>query len=146
MKSRRVAAGLAIGSTALSCATALAANSRPDLRIKSIVDPPSPVRVGVQFSTAVEVTNAGRAKAAATRTRFFLSRDGKSRDVALDTLPTPRLRPGGTSLRGIRFDVPGTAQPGEYNLVACADSGQAVREGSERNNCFGSAWTMRITP
>jgi subtilase family serine protease len=146
MKSRQVVAGLVIGATALCCATALAATSRPDLAITSLVDPPSPVRAGVQFSTAVGVANRGKARARASRTSFFLSRDGRSRDLVLGTLPAPRLRPGSTSVKGVRFDVPGSARPGEYNLVACADSGHAVRERSEGNNCFGSAWTMTITP
>jgi hypothetical protein len=140
-----VVALCALAAVPLSSASSRA---RPDLRILAIVDAPSPMLPGAQFTAGVEVGNTGRARAVASKTRYRLSRDkraGRS-DRVLGTRRTSRLRPGSSTLGMIRLEVPHGIAPGSYWLIACADATRAVRERREGNNCMVSAYEMIIEP
>jgi CARDB len=124
------------------------AADRPDLRITYAVDAPSPFLAGAQFSTGARVTNMGKARASASFTRYYLSLDKRAdrRDVVLATRRASRLRPGRTSYRGVRVQVPRDTGTGSYWMLVCVDATRRVRESNERNNCVTTIFPIDVVP
>ena len=91
------------------------------------------------------VRNAGRRRAAATRTRFLLSRDAvaSADDLVLGERRTPRLRPRRESRRTLTLRLPALG-PGAWTLVACADAPRRVRERRERDNCRAALLPLHV--
>jgi hypothetical protein len=143
MNTKLIATAIAAAAIAAAPAPAGAA-ARPDLRVTMLVDPPSALRVGDEFSSLARVTNSGVAKAGkATITRFYLTTDARDepRQVPLQSRDTHRLRPGSSTFVSLRSRVPqGVAVSKEYSLVACVDATRRVRESDERHNCFASVF------
>ncbi len=84
------------------------------------------------------MTNRGRAAAAATSLRYYLSADAKldARDRRLAAAgKVARLAGHGTVSVTARVAIPRAAALGAYRLFACADDAKALRESNERNNC-----------
>ncbi len=134
----------------LALPTGLASSaSAPDLRPSFVVDPPSALTPGAEFTAALAVTNTGSASArSSTTTTFALSRNATldRGDTVLGTRRFPRMRAGRETILGLRVTVPAQLEPGEYFLVGCVDSGTRVRERSERNNCFSGATLLTVSP
>ena len=123
------------------------AAGRPDLRVSGIVEPPSALRPGDEFSTVAVVSNVGGRSAAASHTEFYLSRDDRLEPsaVLVSTRRTHRIRAGGETRVDARIRIPSDFPTNtERFLVACADGRERVRERDERRNCFGSALSVFV--
>lgn len=139
----------ALAASLLILPVTVSATARPDLRITSLVDPPSALAPGAAFSTQALVLNDGKGQAGSSLTAFYLTqapRSGKAGAIRLGRLITRRISGGHSSLRAMRFDVPTATKPGEYFLLACADDLGKVRESNERNNCVAGGFSLTVRP
>jgi len=98
-------------------------------------------------TAAATIKNKGVKKAPASRVSFYLSTDVRQSgdDTALGSARVRGLKPKRSKPVSGRFAVPAPVAPGAYHVVVCADSGGAVKERKETNNCKGSAATLTIT-
>ncbi len=78
---------------------------------------------------------------------FYLSTDTKqsSDDKALGTAGVGKLKPKKFKQVSGIFAVPASVTTGTYHVVVCADTGRAVKERKESNNCKGSKGTVAVT-
>src|SRR4051812_47636107 len=117
---------------ALSGPVAAEARKAPvlDLSVATVVATPTAVTVGESFSVSFAVRNSGSKALPKSRTRLYLSRDGKAdaKDLALKTIATPAIKRGRTHRATSRVSTPASFATGEYRLIACADSSRRVRE------------------
>jgi hypothetical protein len=171
-KHRRTAAALltlATAATSLAlvpydAATAApAAPARPDLVVTGPRVDRTTIAEGAVLTVTHRVKNAGRAKAGASRTRFYLTRDAAASLAARRASRTnPRSAPTDLLLTGVKA-VPGLArgkqsavlttkvtvpvgvQPGAYRVLVCADDQAAVREKTETNNCAVAGQALKVT-
>ena len=100
-----------------------------------------------KVSAGALVKNKGTKKAKASVATFYLSTDARlsSDDKALGTAPVGKIKPKAyKQVTGI-FPVPTSVTTGTYHVVVCADSGRAVKERKEDNNCKGSKDTIKVT-
>ena len=81
---------------------AAAKRARPDLRVSSVAVPIAPVAPGAAFTVSVKISNAGRARANASRTALYLSSDAKksANDVRVGAASIAALKPGKSKRRG----------------------------------------------
>jgi CARDB protein len=103
--------------------------------------------VSDKVTAGATIKNKGTKKAPVSEATFYLSQD-----TALDRNDTPL---GSGQVKKIKakkakkvvatFTVPGSAAPGTYHVVVCADAGGAVKERKENNNCKGSKGTVQVT-
>ncbi|MGH9244371.1 MAG: CARDB domain-containing protein [Acidimicrobiales bacterium] len=121
---------------------------RPDLRERSISNPPATIVQGGRFTVTDTAFNGGGTAAPQTYTRYYLSTDMvKSGNDKV--FKAKRLVPGlgvdalSTGNRVVRVGR-GWA-PGTYYLLACADGTGLVNEANESNNCIASATTVQVT-
>ena len=100
-----------------------------------------------KVSAGAFVKNRGNKKAAATVATFYLSTDTKqsSDDKALGTARVGKLKPKKFKQVSGIFAVPASVTTGTYHVVVCADTGRAVKERKESNNCKGSKGTVAVT-
>ena len=100
-----------------------------------------------KVSAGAFVKNRGNKKAAATVATFYLSTDTKqsSDDKALGTAGVGKLKPKKFKQVSGIFAVPASVTTGTYHVVVCADTGHAVKERKESNNCKGSKGTVAVT-
>ena len=100
-----------------------------------------------KVSAGAFVKNRGNKKAAATVATFYLSTDTKqsSDDKALGTAGVGKLKPKKFKQVSGIFAVPASVTTGTYHVVVCADTGRAVKERKESNNCKGSKGTVAVT-
>ncbi len=100
-----------------------------------------------KVSAGAFVKNKGNKKAKASVATFYLSTDTKqsSGDKALGTAPVGKIKPKKFKQVSGLFTVPASVTAGTYHVVVCADSGRAVKERKETNNCKGSKGTVTIT-
>ena len=98
-------------------------------------------------TAAATIKNKGVKKAPVSRVSFYLSTDVRQSgdDTALGSARVRGLKPKRSKPVSGRFAVPASVAPGAYHVVVCADSGGAVKERKETNNCKGSAATLTIT-
>lgn len=139
---------IALGAALFLTTGSAAGAADPDLEVTMLIDPPSVLPAGAEFSTAAMVANRGSRVSPGSQTRFYLSANTTqgSSDLVLGSRTTRRLAPKSESLRTLRIELPASTSPGEYFLLACADSAQKVRERVERNNCIASAYPMIVPP
>jgi subtilase family serine protease len=145
----RSLAGLIAGALVLllTAATASAAG-RPDLKVMYISEPPSALQPGDEFTTTVQVRNAGRAKARKSTARFYISQDKVlEASEAVRTRDTRAVKAGGSTLLAGRLTIPPAIETGtQYFVFVCLDSTKKVEESHERNNCTGSATLLFVRP
>ena len=159
----RVVVGLSAAATALTLAPAAApaAGRSPDLVVTRATLERGTVAEGGTIHVSHVVRNVGRAKAAGTRTRFYLTTDPRTSLAARRTSRTdPRTAPQDVRLLGARtvrelrprrsqalgavaLTVPVGTAAGRYTVLACADDGGRVRERVETDNC--TATDQRLT-
>jgi subtilase family serine protease len=97
---------------------------------------PSNVAAGTPLSITETTTNQGAAQAAASVTRYYLSRDNvldESTNTPLGSRPVPQLGSGAFNQATTTVPMPAVA-PGTYFIIARADGDNAVTETSETNN------------
>ena len=99
-----------------------------------------------KVTAGASVKNKGNKKAPASVATFFLSVDAKQSvdDTRLGTAPVGKIKPKRSKPVGGTFVVPSSVAPGSYHVVVCADSGAAVVERKETNNCKGSKATLAM--
>lgn len=149
--------------TAALAVPAAANAAKPNLAVSATTGAPASLQEGAGFTVKDTTVNRGRARAARTATRFYLSTDPKASIRARRRSKTdPRTSPQDIPLTGAR-DVPalapamprrrGRPRPsrspparrhagtpaGRYTLVACADDRGAVTEQKEDDNCRAAA-------
>ena len=100
-----------------------------------------------KVSAGALVKNKGSKKAAASVAAFYLSTDKtlSSGDKALGTAPVGKIKPKKFKQVSGLFTVSASVTAGTYYVVVCADSGRAVKERKETNNCKGTKGTVTIT-
>jgi hypothetical protein len=138
-----------VGAFTLPSAAGGAPTKKPDLRVWGVLDPPSVLPIGQEFSEDISIRNVGRNKTAKKgRTEIYLTRDPQNptREVYLGRVVLPRLQRGHTSIKSVRLKLPATTPiwP-EYFVLACTDTTHVVRESDEGNNCSTSAIGMNVT-
>jgi CARDB protein len=118
-------------------APAAPARGRADLVVTALRGAPSVVARGASTTVTVTVRNRARAKAKRSRVGLRLSSDRK-----LDRSDLMLAEMGVRPLAGRRsarvkgtLAVPAGLAPGDYFVMACADSAHKIRERNERNNC-----------
>ena len=100
-----------------------------------------------KVSAGAFVKNRGNKKAKASVATFYLSTDTtqSSSDKALGTAPVGKIKPKKFKQVSGLFAVPASVTAGTYHVVVCADTGRAVKERKETNNCKGSKGTVTVT-
>jgi CARDB len=119
---------------ALWSASGAVAASLPDLTVSKITATGS-LTPGSTVTATVTTSNVGTARAAASTTKLFASKDQfrGSDDILLGQASVPALAPGTSVTTIITAKVPAKSSNGE--LLGCADAGKVVVESSESNNC-----------
>jgi hypothetical protein len=131
-------------------AGAQATAALPDLAVRTKA-PAATVVPGKKVTVTVTLRNDGTAKAGATTTRISLGAANTyvKGDKVLATLRQKAVGKGGTTVAKVTIKVPQSAAAGAAKsaaarkgakkpartIVACADSGRAVREAAEGDNC-----------
>jgi uncharacterized protein (DUF58 family) len=110
---RSLAGALAVALAFAALAATASAAGRPDLQVAYVSAPPSALQVGDEFTTTVQVRNAGGAKAPRTSARFYLSQDKiLEAPEAVATRDTRAVRAGATVLLSGRFAGPAAIETG----------------------------------
>ena len=129
----------------LTAATAALAPG-PDLRV---TDVEAQARAGSPGELRVPTTvhNAGNRRAAASRTRYFLSRDRtKGTDVRLASARVAAIRAGRSRSGTAALQLPSGLKAGDWHVIACADALDTVSERRERNNCAATRGAVDVLP
>ena len=89
--------------------------------------------------------NIGSASAAASNTRFYLSRDKTKSDddILLGGTRIPSLVRGGLFSGTATITTIPSSATGVYHIIACADDREVIKEISDTNNCV--AGVMKVT-
>lgn len=111
--------------------------SQPDLEVSSVQNPPSQLARGASFSNSNTVLNDGNERANSSfQVQFRLIRTTNNAVVSLGTRTVAaNLLAGSSNTANTTLVLPATMTAGTYRLEVCADSGGAVPESSETNNC-----------
>ena len=133
-----VALGLAVGAMTVAAAPALAASA--DLVVTKVLLGSTSVRAGHSLEVTDVTANQGNARAGASVTKYYLSRDRTrgSHDVLLGKRSVGRLGPGKHSRGSVTVTVPKATAATTYHVIACADGSRKVAEKREGNNCLAS--------
>jgi hypothetical protein len=112
----------------------------PDLSMRAVT-----VKTGIapdQITVDYTVQNTGSATAGASRTRFYLSRDGSRSpdDLRLPGGSDVHVLHAGKKLDGVAIEDTSSAGAGTFYVIACADDLKAVLEVSEHrdDNCLAT--------
>ena len=127
--------------------TQATAKKLPELGVTSLGNPPAKAQPGDSFTVTASVKNAGKKKAGASTTRFYLSADRKKsgKDPRLaGTRKVKALAPKKLSRGSTKLTIPSATASGRYYLLACADDLRRVRETNERNNCRASNGSVLV--
>src|SRR5262249_52188382 len=123
-------------------------DTRPDMIVDSVTDPPATATRGDTFSLTDTTHNLGpTSSAVASKTAYFLSTDSvfDAADKKLGgTRSVPILGDGGTSTGAKTVKVGKKVKSGTYHVLACADGATDVDEFDETNNCVASTGTIDI--
>lgn len=125
---------------------ASAAAPRPNLKPATPTGAPNPVIAGLNLKAEVVVRNASRTKAGkSTRVDFWLSifPEVGGGDYKLGAAKIGKLNAGKGATATFTQTIPTFMPPGNYFLIACADSARRLREKSERDNCKSSPLVIR---
>jgi hypothetical protein len=143
---RRVLVSAGVLLSSVGFAAAATGAKLPDLRITTVSNPPHLTRPGGRFKAAHVTKNAGAARAGASTTRYYLSRDRRRNrgDIRLQGSRVRALKRGQSAKGTATVTVPRTTPPTIYFLLACADDGRKVRESKEANNCRASRGSTRV--
>ena len=100
-----------------------------------------------QVAVGASIKNKGTKKAPASQTTFYLSTDGSqgTNDTALGTVDVAKIRPGKAKPAAGTFTLPLSLAPGTYRVLACADTGNRVKERKETNNCKAAKGSVTVT-
>jgi hypothetical protein len=120
-------------------AAARAGRPTTDLRIATVINPPSALTAGGSFDAVATVRSTGR-PAGRHVVALYLSVDGRrdKGDQRLTGSLVPARAIGRLAVAAGRVTVPAGASGGTFRLLACADDPARVRETSETNNCTAS--------
>ena len=91
--------------------------------------------------------NTGGIEAAASKTRFYLSRDtaADSGDTLLDAIhEVPALDDADSDPELLFTSVPEGTRAGTYYVIACADQPESIDEVSDSNNCLVEPDTLTV--
>jgi hypothetical protein len=138
----------ALSTTALAVVVAAPAHAKPPEPKAELVTKGTAAATGSgKVSAGALVKNKGNKKAEASVATFYLSTDAtlSSDDKALGTAGVGKIKPKASKQVSGIFPVPPSATTGTYHVVVCADSGHAVKERKEDNNCKGSKGTINVT-
>jgi hypothetical protein len=139
-------AGAAVAIATVTFAPAALAAPRPDLRASAPAKLPQSAQPGGSFTATDAVKNAGRRRAPASLTRWFLSADAKrgKGDIAIASRKVPALKPGKRSKGPVAAKLPAVLAGGSFFVLACADDKKRVKEANERNNCKASSARISV--
>jgi hypothetical protein len=119
---------------------------QPDVRVSSLEEPPSQLPRNTTFTLSSTVQNDGNEGANnAFSTRFQLIHTITGAAVSIGTRTTSaNLAAGASDEEAVNVTVPAATPAGTYRLRACADSGGAVPESDENDNCRTSATVTTV--
>jgi subtilase family serine protease len=121
------------------------AQTKPDLVVTSLTDPPATAIPGDAFSVTAIVTNQGGDSAISTSTKFLLVKVNTGTRKNLKGLQVVgALAPGASDGPTTTVVVYSDTVPGSYYLRACADGLSQVGEASEANNCTTTTATITV--
>jgi len=141
----------------LTVAGSITVHDVPDLAVMALSNPPASVPQGQAFQLAsYTVKNQGLVPAAAVpplklTMKFYLvsNADGTRIDLKASAvaLELPSFAPKQVfTATNTKLTVRAETLPGSYGLQACADSGKAVLESDENDNCLLAATSVQVTP
>jgi len=138
-----VLATVTVAAAVSSPAQAKPTRPRAELVAKKTAAAVSTTRISV--GTAVK--NKGNKKAPKSQVTFFLSKDRaySGDDRTVGTTPVGKIKPKRFKTTTGVFNLPAGLTAGSYFVVACADSGHAVKERKENNNCKGAKNAVQVT-
>ncbi|MEJ1932727.1 CARDB domain-containing protein, partial [Nostoc sp. NIES-2111] len=112
----------------------------PDLLIQNPLSPTSG-SLGSTIQLSYGVKNQGVGSAAASTTKFYLSKDGtfSSDDVLLGSDAVNNLAAGASSSETVSLLIANSILPGNYQLLFRADADGNLAESSETNNVVAKA-------
>jgi len=118
----------------------------PDL-IVSAITAPTAAAAGSTFVVSEATKNQGGGSAAATFTKFYLSKDSAldALDTALDSRSVPVLAGGALDQVNTPLALPASTAAGTYFVIAQADATSVAPETTETNNTRVSA-AMKVGP
>ncbi len=118
----------------------------PDLVAMAVSNPPASAHPGDSFAVTDTVQNYSSFPVGASTTQYYLSRDGRGRDVALSgSRAVPGLTPWAASTGTVTVRIPTLSdRGGAYYLLACADGPGTIVEADEANNCLASETTVTV--
>ena len=118
----------------------------PDLMVTSVAVDSVEVSAGARASLRCVVENVGEHPAAASRLKYYLSRDARFDEtddyVGYDNVPA--LAPTETSDESVTPLVPATTSHGRWYLLAVADAASEVPETFESNNVAAVAIEVTV--
>jgi hypothetical protein len=140
-------AGVVLTLLTAALPSAAVAAPLPDLIEPALTNPPAQKVQGGAFRVTDTARNRGTARAAASTTGIYLSRDRlrNSGDVRVGRRAVTRLAAGASSRGASTATLPRALPAANYYLLACADYPRSVRESSETNNCRASTTRVRVT-
>jgi len=121
--------------------------SLPDLVVTAVSDPPPALPPGQTFKVTSTVKNTGLVTAGAATAQYSLvsTADATATRSLKDPVPLPSLEHDKIFSDEETVTIPADIKFGEYRLQVCADSGNAVAEDDETDNCLLSAGTILVT-
>ena len=99
-----------------------------------------------QVTVSARVKNKGDKSAKPSQAAFYLSTDGTQSkdDAALSTASVGKIKAKKTKDVDGTFALPTGLAGGSYRVLACADSGDKVKERKENNNCKASKGSITV--
>src|SRR5262249_32730981 len=120
--------------------------TRPDLVETALSSPPAAASPGSSFKITDTVLNQGLVDAGASKTRYYLSVDGRrgGGNILLTGSRSVSGVEAGLSFEGsaLTVTIPATAPLGTYYLLACADDTSLVVQTDEPNNVLATTPTL----
>jgi hypothetical protein len=125
---------------------ALGASGQPDLTVTSVKPAQTLVAPGGTLKLTDTTRNAGKLRARASQTSYFLSTDKKKSkgDLSLGKRSVKKLAVRKSAKASKTVTVPGITPAGAYYVLACADARGKLKEKSEKNNCRASASRINV--
>ena len=138
----------ALSTTALGVVVTAPAHAKPPRpKAELVTKKVTASLVSAKVEAGATVKNKGNKLAGPSVATFYLSADAKqsSDDTPLGAAPVGKIKPKKSKPVNGTFAILASVVPGAYHVVVCADSGGAVKERKETNNCKGSKGTIQVT-
>jgi subtilase family serine protease len=122
-------------------------DTRPDLVVDSVSNPPATAERGDSFSLTDTTRNLGPTGAGASKTIYYLSENGvlDAGDRKLEgKRNVPALGNGAADTGARTVTVSNKQKAGVFRVLACTDGPDVVDEFNENNQCDASAGTVEI--